>query len=207
MAVKDLASFRIWRRTLGLYNYSKAEDGIFCLPCVLFANKDNLGQFVCEKFNHWTTKTCKFARHVSTKYHQFAVAQAEALKASQLRPEAAVDNQLRGIRVEQIAKNRAVLEHIADAIHLCGTQDIALRGHRDDSTADPKSNKGTFLAILHYGIRSGDTILADHFKHAPKNATYTSKTIQNDLIGIIGDHIRDKILKEIKKSKVLLCVM
>ncbi len=28
--------------------YSKAEDGIFCLPCVLFATKDNLGQFVCK---------------------------------------------------------------------------------------------------------------------------------------------------------------
>ncbi len=25
--------------------YSEAEDGIFCLPCVVFATKDNLGQF------------------------------------------------------------------------------------------------------------------------------------------------------------------
>jgi len=36
--------------------YSKAEDDIFCLPCVLFANRDNLGQFVSEKFNYWTAK-------------------------------------------------------------------------------------------------------------------------------------------------------
>lgn len=55
----------------------------------------------------------------------------------------------------------AVIKHIADAIHVCGTQNIALRGHRDNSTADPHSNKGTFLSILEYGIRSGDTVLAD----------------------------------------------
>ncbi len=74
--------------------YSKAEDGIFCLPCVLFANKDNLGQLVCKKFNYWTAKTSKFSKHVSTNYHQLAVTQAEALKNSQFRPQLAVDNLL-----------------------------------------------------------------------------------------------------------------
>ena len=39
---------------------------------------------------------------------------------------------------------------IASAIHLCGTQSIALRRHRDDSTADSGSNKG---AILNYSIK------------------------------------------------------
>ena len=187
--------------------YSKEEDGIFCLPCVLFANKDNLGQFVCDKFNYWTAKSSKFSKHISTKYHQFAVTQAEALKSSHLRPESSIDNQIKGIRVEQIAKNRSILKHIADAIHVCGTQNIALRGHRDDSTADPNSNKGTFLAILQYGIRSGDTVLANHFREAGKNATYTIKTIQNNLIQIIGDCIRDKILDEIKQAKFysILC--
>ena len=36
--------------------YSKEEDGLFCLPCIFFANKERLGQFVTEKFNHWTKK-------------------------------------------------------------------------------------------------------------------------------------------------------
>jgi hypothetical protein len=142
-----------------------------------------------------------FSRHISTRYHQFAVTQAESLKSSLLRPESSIDNQLRGVRAEEIARNRSVLKHIADAIHLCGTQSIALRGHRDDSTADPHRNKGTFLAVLQYGIRSGDTVLANHFKEASKNATYTSKTIQNQLIEVIGDYIRGNIIGEIKEAK------
>ena len=61
----------------------------------------------------------------------------------------------------EIAKNRCVVKHIADAILVCGTQSIALGVHRDDNTADPHSNEGTFLDLLHYGvIRSGDTVLA-----------------------------------------------
>ena len=45
--------------------YSKEEDGLFCLPCVLFASKEMLGQLVTEKFNHWTKKTSKFSNHNS----------------------------------------------------------------------------------------------------------------------------------------------
>ena len=50
-------------------------------------------------------------------------------------------------------------------------------------------------------------MLAHHFKDASKNAMYTSKTIQNQIIDIIGNHIRDKILSEIKEAKYysILC--
>ena len=43
--------------------------------------------------------------------------------------------------------------------------------------------------------------MAKHLQEAGKNAMYTSKTIQNDLIECIGGHIRDKILKEVKEAK------
>ena len=124
--------------------YSKEEDGLFCLPCVLFASKEMLGQLVTEKFNYWTKKTSKFSNHNSKQYHKLAVTQAEALRSSHNRPELAIDNQLKGIREDKIAKNRTIINHIASAIHLCGTQSIALRGHRDDSTSD-SDNKGNFF--------------------------------------------------------------
>ena len=187
--------------------YSKEEDGLFCLPCVLFASKEKLDQLVTEKFNHWTKKTPKFSYN-SKQYHKLAVTQAEALKSSHNRPELAIDNQLKDIREDEIAKNRTIIKHIASAIHLCGTQSIVLRGHRDkdDSTSD-SDNKGNFLAILNYSIKCGNTMLAHHFKDASKNAVYTSETIQNQIIGIIGNHIRDKILSEIKEAKYysILC--
>ena len=50
-------------------------------------------------------------------------------------------------------------------------------------------------------MKSGYTVLANQLKTAAKNATYTSKTTQNELIECIGDHIRDSIIHEIKQAK------
>ena len=60
---------------------------------------------------------------------------------------------------------------------------------------------------MDYSVRSGNTTLAEHFKGAARNAVYTSKTIQNQLIEAIGDHIRDRIIEEIKEAKYysILC--
>ena len=56
-------------------------------------------------------------------------------------------------------------------------KNIALRGHRDDSTKDDKENPGNFQVLLDFRIDSGDRVLEEHFKTAAKNATYTSKTV------------------------------
>ena len=69
-------------------------------------------------------------------------------------------------------------------------QCLPLRGHRDDSSADEHSNRGTFLALLEFSMRSGNTVLANHLKEASRNALVTSKTTQNQLIECIGEHIR-----------------
>ena len=45
-------------------------------------------------------------------------------------------------------------------------------------------------------------ILGDHFETAPKNATYKSKTIQNQIIDCIGDSIKEKIIDEIKDAGI-----
>ena len=44
------------------------------------------------------------------------------------------------------------------------------------------------------------TNLRQHFETGNKNATYCSKTIQNKLVKICGDQIRQSIVKTIKKS-------
>ena len=74
--------------------YSKAEDGIFCLPCVLFATKDNLGQFVC---NLWSKQSIKFVTHNSKQYHSIALSRMDALKSSMVHPESFIENSIQQI--------------------------------------------------------------------------------------------------------------
>lgn len=87
-------------------------------------------------------------------------------------------------------------------ILLCGKQNFALRGHRDDSQHIDNSrvdNVGNFQALLDFRIDSGDVILNEHFQDCAKNATYRSKSVQNEIINIIGDLLREKNVKDVEK--------
>ena len=83
---------------------------------------------------------------------------------------------------------------------LCGKQVISLRGHREHG-GGPNTNPGNFHALLNFHIDAGDSVLADHFKTAAKNAQYSSPQIQNDLISCTGEWIRNQILAEVKDAK------
>ena len=81
----------------------------------------------------------------------------------------------------------------------CGKQVISLRGHHEHG-GGPKTNPGNFHALLEFRVDAGDSVLADHFKTAAKNAQYSSPQIQNDLISCTGEWIRNQILAEVKKQ-------
>ena len=55
--------------------------------------------------------------------------------------------------------------------------------------------------MLQFRIDAGDKVLEEHFKTAGKNCTYCSKTIQNELIEVCGDYIRNRLLEEIREAQ------
>ena len=107
---------------------------------------------------------------------------------------------------QTIEKNRAILRPIVDTILTCARQNIALRGHRneigsiDADGIDPDENYGNFRALLRFRIRGGDLILQDHARTTKANATYQSADIQNNLLSIAGEIVKEKVTQKIKKS-------
>ena len=102
---------------------------------------------------------------------------------------------------ERIKENGANLVPIVQTIICCGMQNLALRGHRDDSTNfDSSNNPGNFQTLMDLRIEGSDTLLKNHFKNAPRNATYRSKTIQKEMIDCCGDYIRQIIINEVKEA-------
>ena len=122
-------------------------------------------------------------------------------------PQKNIQVQIESERGRTIKRNREIVKSVAKCVHFCGKQCIALRGHRDDSTADQNGNRGNFLALLELRVDSGDEVLKNHLATCRANARYSSKTIQNQLIMLIGDHIRESIIQEIKEAKYfsILC--
>ena len=107
-------------------------------------------------------------------------------------------------QVSQIMeRNEKVLESLLKITIFCGKQGLALRGHRDDKIdwqASEVGNQGNFAQLVRFRADT-DKVLAEYLQGAPKNAQYTSKTIQNELVTVVGDRIRESIINEVKDAK------
>ena len=134
------------------------------------------------------------ASHEKTEYHKNSYTRMAAFLEFMSGKRQGIVAQLSTSHAVQIQRNREVLRSIIATVEVCGRQGIALRGHRDDSkhleSAD--SNPGIFQALLKFRCHSGDTALAEHFSKCAKNATYRSKTTQNEVIEILGGMITEQ---------------
>lgn len=96
-----------------------------------------------------------------------------------------------------------MIESLLQIVILCGKQGLALRGHRDDRIewqSEERSNEGNFIQLVRFRAET-DATLSTYLSKAPKNASYTSKTIQNELLIVVGDSIRNSIITEVKSAK------
>ena len=191
--------------------YSSHCNGVFCRACVLFGPKEvsfnKLRMFVSTPFTKWTKKTESCRIHAQNQYHLDAMARLSAFKETLKKPEETIDRKLDKEKAMLAARNRNVLTSLFQIVMLCGRQGIAFRGHVDDRVWGDKigyqenhdTNQGNFIELVKFRACT-DQVLADHLKSAPLNAHYTSKTIQNEMIDVVGEHIRNALLDDIKEA-------
>jgi hypothetical protein len=86
-----------------------------------------------------------------------------------------------------VRKNREIVCSVVKCVVLCGKQNLPLRGHRDDyqHIEDNNINSGNFQALINLCVDSGDENLKNDLENGPRNATYRSKIIQNEIIDVI----------------------
>jgi len=80
---------------------------------------------------------------------------------------------------------------------LCERQGIGLRGHRDDTKSEVL-NQSNFRALLKLHVDAGDKELSEHLETCDRNATYISKTSQNESLQCIKKFIYEVIIKQVK---------
>ena len=98
---------------------------------------------------------------------------------------------------------------VIDTLKLLAVQNIAIRGHRDDGklflqggNVINSENDGNFRHFLRLRLENGDVKLKETFQSADRNATYTSKTIQNQLLFLMGEMITETIVRRANGSKI-----
>ena len=164
-----------------------------------------LGSLVLRPFRNYKKVHDKLRGHLLKHYHTNAQeCAAMFLYGLSTGNSQSIVNQISNTRRNQVLENRQRLVPIVKTIVLCGRLGIALRGHRDNGIIDHDAaisgREGNFRALLAFRVESGDTTLKQHLTNPNKNATYISKTIQNQLIELCGKQILEKIVSEVKSS-------
>ena len=131
------------------------------------------------------------AQHEEKEYHKDSYCKTTGFLERMAPRCVSIDAQLNTLHAcSTNERTRVILKSIIAWVEFCGRQSIALRVHRDDANdLQSDGNHGNFQALLKFRCESSDTVLADHLKNCAKNASYRSKTIQNDIIVILGGMI------------------
>ena len=94
-----------------------------------------------------------------------------------------------------LSENRENLKKLIEIIILFSKQGLSFRGH--DESPDTL-NKGNFLEFVNW-YSTKDKSLRNFI--STKNASYCSKTIQNEIIGILSDQCLKNIVKSINQNQ------
>lgn len=173
--------------------YSSRLKGALCLYCILFPPriatvKGVLGSFMVRPYMKFKDIHEDCRKHVGSHYHKSSTAAAKAFLEN-----APVDVQLQIGHHKTIEENKQILSAIISCIIFCGIHDLPLRGK--------EGNEGVFFDLLNLRIDSGDEKLKSHLDKCQKNAVYTSPTIQNEIIQLCGEVIKEKIIEDCKRAK------
>ena len=96
------------------------------------------------------------------------------------------------VGIQQVRTKKGILS-IIDVILALGKRGIAFRGNWDKIT---KTEDGDFSFFVKWKSQF-DRDLEDHIQHAARNAKYTSPIVQNAIISLCEEAIREKILSNI----------
>ncbi|KYN15227.1 Zinc finger MYM-type protein 1, partial [Trachymyrmex cornetzi] len=101
---------------------------------------------------------------------------------------------------KQIRQNesywRQVIHRIVNVILTLATEDISLRGHRENEDSE---NKGKFIAIITL-LSKYDSVLAELLRKPKGTIKYLSSQIQNEIISAIREKIKKDILQDTRNT-------
>ena len=193
---------------------SKADDheGLWCKVCTLMTHSDvtrgqKMGFLVSKPLKNFKKlygKDGYITQHKASQFHALNMERKKEFlqrTATAENPKDAL-SLMYGRSSETRSRNRAALQSIIKLTMLCGQQNISLRGHRDDGEvlSKPSHNDGNFRALIRYTVEAGDEKLGEHLKKAPKNASYVSKTTQNEILSLSTDLIKERIVFMVKEA-------
>ena len=204
-----------WLLEFTWLSYSYLLSGGICRHCILFPEQpgrgNGLGQgnrsgtFILSAYQHSYSKALGkdgvLVSHSKSVMHVRATERADLFLRNFCHSNERIDSRLLQQGNHLAEENKHILTQIVLTVEFLSKQGLPFRGHRDDKVdfSQEDTNRGNFIAALQYKAKS-DSILMKHLTSARKNAKYTSKTIQNQIIHIYANKVRENITSQIREN-------
>lgn len=175
--------------------FSPAKRRVYCFVCKLMS--PNRTQFSQDGFCDWKHASTRLMDHETSKPHLSAVVSL-GLRSKEM---GRIDCDL-AKQADKI-KNywRSLLKRLVSIIKFICERGLALRG---DNELIGSPYNGNYLGIIEL-IAEYDNFLGEHIKKhgnsGSGHVSYLSSTICEEIINLMGKHVREDIISRIKKSK------
>lgn len=183
--------------------YSISKNKLYCFRCRLFASQEDTSKQFVSGFDQWWKLNPKVSQHESSTDHLSNLEKWKTLSIG-LNTHKTMDNENQVIISQETKKWRNILYRLLDIALFLARQNLAFRGHKEDISSE---NRGNFLELVKL-MGKYDPVLKEHCMKLEESAggskrvsSYLSKTIQNEFISLLGSHVKEKILENIKKAK------
>ena len=112
-----------------------------------------------------------------------------------------IDNNMQKHIDEERKKWKAILETVVDVILFLSKQNLPFRGHRE---AFDSSNQGNFLETVKFQAKYSPVLskhLSDIRISIKMTTTYLFPTIQNELVLLLSNKVKNIILQDVREAK------
>ncbi len=175
--------------------YSESKGSVFCAPCLLFGS--DVSFFGKEGFNDWKNAKKRVLEHENSSVHKECVLNLK--QRAKIRGR--IDHELTLQLEAETSYWRNVLRRVVAVVKSLTSRGLALRGHDEHFGS---VHNGNFMMLLEV-ISQFDPFLGEHIReHGNKGSgstSYLSKEIYEQLIEVIAEEVRTKIIDELKTAK------
>lgn len=171
--------------------YSLKLDVGYCQPCWLFS-KSQIPDPLARGFSDWIHLNQALKRHEAKDEHTKCCAIFDKWKRNKT-----IDKDQEALLRHEISKWRQILERIIDVILTLAITNMPFRGTKEQlDSASP----GVFLSIIKL-LSKYDVVLRNLLENRSKTSTtYLSPQIQNEIIDILANAVKDKIKRSIEEA-------
>lgn len=201
---------RFKREYLAKYSwleFSLADNGCYCIPCVLFATgrggsrggQATVSRLVSTPYQDWKKMAEDFKAHEQSGLHRDSMVDSHSfLRQSSRSTNVSLQLDDQAMRMETKAQEH--LYKISQLVRFLAKQEIPTRGHRESGDLDDPwggQNLGNMMALIALQ-RQLDPKFKANMDSLPNNAKYTSHGVHDELLEIQGELIKAGVVEMIQ---------